>query len=109
MMFCADYAQLLKTLSIDAKLYVYELSSQHFVMQDACAGYYVSSVAVKPDSERCVDNLLEELFRHDVEFRIMKSLWDLREMVIKSSLEYSIIRMRNAQPPDKGYSAYFPL
>ncbi|MHB1456136.1 MAG: DUF6886 family protein [Armatimonadota bacterium] len=94
---------------LEAKLYVYELPVENFVMQDACAGYYVSTVAVKPTAERFVGNLLEELFRHDIELRIMKSLWELRDMVITSSLEYSIIRMRNAQPPHKGYSAYHPL
>ena len=93
----------------EARLYVYELSSPDFVLQDACAGYYVSSVAVKPNAEHCVDNLLAELFRHDIELRVMKSLWDLRDVVINSSLEYSIIRMCNAQPPDKGYPAYLPL
>jgi hypothetical protein len=94
---------------LDAKLFIYELSSRYFVMQDACAGYYVSPGAVKPDSERCVENLFVELFKHNVELRVMKSLWELRDIVIASSLEYSIIRMRNAQPPDNEYSAYFPL
>lgn len=83
------------------RLYVYELSSPHFELQDECAGYYVSPVAVKPNAERCVDNLFEELFRHDIELRVMKSLWDLWDEVIASSLEYSIIRMRNAQPPKR--------
>jgi hypothetical protein len=39
----------------------------------------------------------------------MPSLWELRDQVIGSSLDFSIIRMRNAAPPMNGYVPKYPL
>jgi hypothetical protein len=45
-----------------------------------------------------IDDLLAELISHNVELRVMPSLWKLHDAVVDSSLQFSIIRMRNAQP-----------
>lgn len=79
-------------------LYVYHLPSGYFDHVDATAGYYVSSAAVTPSQVCCIDNPLIELIRHNVELRVTPSLWPLRDAVIASSLQFSIIRMRNAAP-----------
>ena len=50
-----------------------------------------------------------EVLRHDVELRVMPSLWELREEVINSTMQYSIIRMRNAKPPPGGLGRFHPL
>ncbi len=79
-------------------LFLYELPAQTFSVLDAGAGYHISREPVTPASVRRIDDVVGELTRHDVELRIMPSLWKLRDAVVASSLQFSIIRMRNAQP-----------
>jgi hypothetical protein len=50
-----------------------------------------------------------ELAWRNVELRITPSLWPLRDAVAGSTLEFSISRMRNAQPPINGYVPKFPV
>jgi hypothetical protein len=90
-------------------LYRYEFDSQGFTVLDEGAGYYISRRAVRPLSETKIDDILGALLEHDVELRIMASLWELREAVIHSSLQFSIIRMRNARRPREGIEAFYPL
>ena len=84
----------------DTHLYVYEFDAATFVLEDAIAGYYVSTRAVTPIAHRVVADLPAELFDRGVELRLLPSLWDLRDAVAQSSLAFSIIRMRNARPRD---------
>jgi len=81
-------------------LWLYELSADTFEMLDAGAGYWVSRAAVKPLAVSRVDDLLGELVRRDVELRVIPSLWPLHDAVLASSLQFSFIRMRNAQRPE---------
>jgi hypothetical protein len=67
---------------------------------DECAGYFVSHVPVVPTSLHIIDDPIGALATQGVELRILPSLWPLRDAVIASSLQFSIIRMRNAQPRD---------
>jgi hypothetical protein len=90
-------------------LYKYEFNSKDFVLEDECAGYYVSETTQKPISVTTINNILDELLKYNIELRILPSLWKIREGVIKSSLDFSIIRMRNATPPEDGIENYFPL
>jgi hypothetical protein len=55
---------------------------------------------VIPRSVTPIDDLLGELLAYDVELRVMPSLWRLRDAVVASTLQFSIIRMRNALPRD---------
>jgi hypothetical protein len=87
----------------------YEFDSKGFTLVDQVAGYWISRKPVIPVAETKIDNILEALLEHDVELRIMPSLWKLREAVIKSTLEFSIIRMNKAQPPPEAYHTYHPL
>ena len=80
-------------------LFCYELPADGFTLIDANAGYFVSRDSVTPARVRRIDDPLAELARHDVELRVMPSLWKLHDAVIASpNVSYSIIRMRNAQP-----------
>jgi len=90
-------------------LYQYEFDSEAFTLVDEVAGYYVSRKPVIPIAETKIDDILAALTEHDVELRIMPSLWNLREVVINSTLGYSIIRMNKAQPPPEGFESYHPL
>jgi len=82
-----------------ATLYQYALPPDTFAPLDEGAGYYVSRVGVTPLALTAVRDLLAALLARGVELRVLPSLWPLRERVIASSLQFSIIRMRNAQPP----------
>ncbi len=64
----------------------------------AITGYTISRQRVTPLAMRTIDNMLLELAGHDVEIRIQPSLWPLYDAVVNSSLQFSMIRMRNAVP-----------
>jgi hypothetical protein len=91
------------------KLYQYALPPETFAPVDEGAGYYVSRESVTPLGVTPIDDLLGALLARGVELRVLSALWPLRERVIASSLQFSIIRMRNAQPPAEGYEAWHPL
>jgi hypothetical protein len=78
------------------RLYLYELPPDGFALQDAGAGYYVARQPVRPIGLTVVDDLLAELAAREVELRVTPSLHRLRDAVVASSLEFSIIRWRNA-------------
>jgi hypothetical protein len=79
-------------------LYRYAMPEETFEMFDAGAGHAISRLPVVPRAVTRIENLLEELMQHDVELRVMPSLWPLSDVVIASSLQFSNIRMRHAAP-----------
>jgi hypothetical protein len=80
------------------RLYCYSLPRQTFERVDECAGYFVSRVAVAPTHVELVEQPISELERRGVRLRLVPDLWPLRDAVVASSLQFSIIRMRNALP-----------
>lgn len=80
------------------RLFVYRLPGEIFVPEDASAGYYVSNVAVTPLSVEPVGDLLERLAESGVELRITPSLGPLRRTLVTATLDFSMIRLRNAIP-----------
>jgi hypothetical protein len=80
------------------RLWRYELPPTGFVEVDPIADYHVSRSAVEPRSEEIITDILAALLDRDVELRFLPSLWPLRDQVLASSLHFSFIRMRNAQP-----------
>jgi len=81
-----------------AKLVRYDLPSDGFECVDIGAGYFVSREEVAPVRTVTIDDPLGELTRRNVELRVLPSLWELRDRVIASTLQFSIIRWRNAAP-----------
>jgi hypothetical protein len=79
-------------------LYQYVFPPETFTPVDAGAGYYISRAPVVPLTVTRIDDILAALLVRDVELRIMPSLWKLHDAVVASTLQFSIIRMRNAQP-----------
>jgi hypothetical protein len=55
-------------------------------------------VPVVPARVELLDDLILELLRRGVELRLIPDLWPLRDAVVASTLLFSLIRMRNAQP-----------
>jgi hypothetical protein len=80
------------------RLYRYDLPPDTFEVCDAGAGYYVSREAVVPQGVTPITDALIELTHRDVELRVTPSLWPLHDAVAASTLQFSIIRMRNVAP-----------
>jgi hypothetical protein len=77
-------------------LFIYEMPGQNFTLLDECAGYYISTLPVEPLSVRPIYNILEELLKRNIELRFVPSLQNLAKEVSSSSLNFSLIRMRNS-------------
>ena len=90
-------------------IYKYEFNPTDFILDHESAGYYVTEKPQKPISVTVIDDILNELLKYDIELRILPSLWKIREEVIRSTLDFSIIRMNKASPPEDGVENYFPL
>jgi hypothetical protein len=80
------------------RLFCYHLPPDTFACLDECAGYYVSRKPVVPKHVEVFEDLIEELLKREVELRFLPSLWALRDSVVASTLQFSIIRMHNAEP-----------
>lgn len=80
------------------RLYCYHMPAETFESLDGAAGYFVSRVPVVPSRIEVFDDPVGELLRRGIELRIVPSLWPLRDAVVASSLQFSLIRMRNAAP-----------
>lgn len=78
-------------------LYLYEFDPTNFYWDDK-AGFYVSDKTEVPIAVTKYDNLFDELFRRNIEVRLLNNLWEFSEVVRKSSLKSSLCRMGNAQP-----------
>jgi hypothetical protein len=80
------------------RLYCYHLPPETFSCIDECAGYFVSREPVVPTGVQVVEDLLAALLGRGVELRFVPDLWSLRDAVVSSTLQFSLIRMRNALP-----------
>ncbi|MGE7952341.1 DUF6886 family protein [Lysinibacillus xylanilyticus] len=82
----------------NTKLYLYEFDRNGFTLQDQNAGYYISEITQFPIAKIKVENLFEELFKRNVELRVVDNLWDIHDEIQKTSFNWSMCRMRFAQP-----------
>ena len=85
--------------AIQCVLFLYELPSSSFALLDASAGYWVSRAPVEPNNVIELRQPLLEIVRRGVELRIVPDLSDLREAVLQSTVDFSIIRMKTAVQP----------
>ncbi|MGC4037631.1 MAG: hypothetical protein QM764_16845 [Chitinophagaceae bacterium] len=76
-------------------LYCYEFPTTDFKSFDECAGYYISHKSVTPIAAKPIYNLMEHMLQRNVELRFMPSIVALGEEVKKSTLQFSLIRMKN--------------
>jgi hypothetical protein len=84
-------------------LYCYEFDRDSFTLLDEPAGYYISYEKVRPVSVTRIENLLNEIVRRgNIELLVLPDLANLADRVVKSSLSFSLIRMRNALPREIG-------
>jgi hypothetical protein len=97
----ADYiiaveARWYKTIA-NTTLYCYEYPPETFTLLDECAGYYISYRPVVPVGEKAITDIIAELLTRNIELRFMPDIMRLSDAVVKSSLNFSLIRMRNAK------------
>ena len=82
----------------ETTLYCYEFPVESFQLLDDCAGYYISNNPVIPLAFTAVPDIIAALTgRGNIELRFTPSLTSIADAVIKSTLNYSLIRMRNAK------------
>ncbi len=82
------------------QLYQYTFSEQPFERFELAktAGYYISFQEVAPLRVDPVEDLIKKLLNQDIELRFTPELHPIRDSVVSSTLDFSIIRFRNAQP-----------
>ena len=84
--------------SQSTELFLYEFNSSSFELLDEIAGYYVSFESQTPVSKTTISHPIKTITdRGNVELRVLGNLQTLAKNVADSSLNFSIIRMRNAQ------------
>ncbi len=80
------------------ELTLYDMPAEAFEEANPEAGYWISRSAVTPSGKRKVRHLMSRLLEAGVEVRILQDFWPLADAVAQSTLRFSIIRKRNAQP-----------
>jgi hypothetical protein len=70
----------------------------HWLSFDASAGYYLSPRSVTPVARHRIADPAAALAAHHTELRVVDNLWPLIDAVVASTMRFSIIRKRNAQP-----------
>ena len=81
----------------DTTLYLYEFDISNFELQDEIAGYYVSKVPQIPKAKHQISNLFSELLTRNIVVRIVDDLWDIVDKIQSSTLNWSLIKMKNAK------------
>ncbi len=83
------------------RLFRYSFDDPSFTSLDD-NGMYVSRATVRPVAVEPVGDLLTRLVEGAIEVRVCQSLTPLGRAIIKSTLDFSLIRMRNAQGWEQG-------
>ena len=78
------------------QLYCYELPADGFRVSDAGAGYYISEQSVTPIAVRRIENPMLAILERGIELRFMRDLIAFGDRVVASTVQFSLIRMRNA-------------
>lgn len=79
-------------------LQIYEFPVEPFTLALPDAGYWIAREAVTPASVRRQSHLVAALAGAGAQVRVLEDFWPLADAVAASTLEYSIIRKRNAAP-----------
>ena len=82
----------------DARLCLYQLPHPPFQVFDRGAGYWISNEICKPIDRIMITSATKEIVARGSELTSLQSLWPLFDEIAASSLQFSMIRMRNAQP-----------
>jgi hypothetical protein len=83
-------------------LYLYDMPPQTFEEVLSEAGYWISREAVTPTGVERRSDLMAALAEAGAEVRILDDFWPLADAVAASTLQFSILRKRNAGPRRSG-------
>ena len=86
------------------RLYAYRLDRSSFVEAPGGGGW-ISAETLRPLSVEPVGDLLERHAEAGIELRLVADLWPLHDWVLQGGVEFSMVRMRNAQPRSDAKSA----
>ena len=81
---------------LSTTIYRYTLPAMGFELRNESAGYWVSERECRPLDIEPIPDLMAALVDAGIDLRIMPSLVPLRDAVIESTVEFDIIRWRNA-------------
>ena len=81
-----------------AAVFAYRLSEEHFEPHPEVGGYWISRATVEPIETELLDDLVGRHRRAEIELRVLPNLWPLWNDVVASTLEFSGMRLRNAEP-----------
>ncbi|MFN2472284.1 MAG: DUF6886 family protein [Gaiellaceae bacterium] len=82
----------------EARVVAYRMPEKTFEPHAEVGGYWLSRVPVEPVELVELGDLLERHAEAEIELRVLPSLWPLWNRVTRSTLEFSGLRLRNAQP-----------
>ncbi|BBH19345.1 hypothetical protein Back11_06900 [Paenibacillus baekrokdamisoli] len=79
----------------NTQLYQYTFNSDAFTLYNRDAGYYITKQPVIPLAVEPLDDLLAAMIALGIELRVTPSLIPLRNSILNSTVNFSMIRMRN--------------
>jgi hypothetical protein len=81
-----------------ATVFAYRLHEKRFEPHPEVGGYWISRDAVEPTAIEPVDDLVGRHERAAIELRVLPNIWPLWNDDPATTLEFSGMRLRNAQP-----------
>jgi len=84
------------------RLYAYRLPADTFVQSAEVAGYWTSRATMEPLEQEVIHDLIDRHAAAGIALRTESNLWPLWDTVVASTLEFSGIRLRNAQARPEG-------
>jgi len=81
----------------DGHIFRYTFDDTNFQLYEPNAGYYISTETVKPVKVEKIDDLIKGILQEGIELRVTPSLKLLKQEILKSTINFSMIRMRNAK------------
>jgi hypothetical protein len=81
-----------------ATVFAYRLPEPAFERHPQVGGYWIARAPVEPLEVRPLGDLVGLHGQAEIELRALPSLWPLWDEVVASTLEFSGMRLRNAQP-----------
>jgi hypothetical protein len=81
-----------------ARIFAYRLPVATFAPDPEVGGYWLSTETVTPVDVVELRDLVGLHQRAHIELRVVPALWPTWDRVVRSTLEYSGIRLHNAQP-----------
>ena len=80
------------------RVFAYRLTEPSFEQHPEVGGYWVSRETVEPAEVAPLGDLVRLHDDAEIELRVLPNLWQLWNDVVASTLEFSGVRLHNAQP-----------